>query len=289
MDDPGRRAARHARRRGLVAEGLVVGSCAHSQGRGAVTRRPAFLGAVVGSLVLAGCAVGGAEVEQGSPEPRPDLARKAELAAGNLEATAPRSKAGRGRDRDGEVASGSRNGAPGTGGKYAGTADTAATAQQQSRSRPEISWTDLVTLDDQAGDHGDGPGYADLTAVTFGEADGMLAATVTVASTVPGALADREVEGVGIDLFRSSSDESDYQLFLDGGRRGWRAFLQTPNGFVDFPGTFAVRGRRLQVVVPWSSVGGREEAEASVFVDWSSGVGRLSTDGTTRVGLLADE
>lgn len=267
-----------------------MGSCAHSQGRGAVTRRLAFLGAAFGSLLLAGCAVGGAEVEQGSPEPRPDLARKAELAAGNLGATAPGSKARRGRDRrNGEEVPDPGGGVPGKGGKYAGTADTPATAQQRSRSRPEISWTDLVTLDDQTGDHGNGPSYADLTAVTFGEADGMLAATVTVASTVPGALADREVAEVGIDLFRSSSEESDYQLFLDGGRRGWRAFLQTPNGFVDFPGTFAVRGRRLQVVVPWSSLGGREEAEASVFVDWSSGVGRLSTDGTTRVGLLADE
>jgi len=109
------------------------------------------------------------------------------------------------------------------------------------------------------------------------------------AATVPGALADREVEGVGIDLFRSSSDESDYQVFLDGGRHGWRAFLQTPDGFVDFPGTFTVRGRTLQVAVPWSAVGGREDAEASVFVDWASGVGRLSTDGTTRVGLLAEQ
>jgi len=244
----------------------------------------------VGSLLLAGCAVGGAEVEQGSLEPRPDLARKAELAAGNLEAAAPGRKARRGRDRrNRDGVPGSVGGAPGKGGKYAGTADAAATAQQQSPSRPEVSWTDLVTLDDQAGDHGNGPGYADLTAVTFGEADGTLAATVTVAATVPGALADREVEGVGIDLFRSSSDESDYQVFLDGGRHGWRAFLQTPNGFVDFPGTFTVRGRTLQVVVPWSAVGGREDAEASVFVDWAAGVGRLSADGTTRVGLLPDE
>jgi len=240
--------------------------------------------------LLAGCAVGGAEVEQGSPEPRPELARKAELAAGNLEAAAQGRKARRERDlRDGDAVPGSRGGVPGKGGKHAGTADTAATAQRPSSSPAHVSWDDLVTLDDQAGDHGNGPGYADLTGVTFSEADGMLAATVTVDATVPAALADREVEGVGIDLFRSSSDESDYQVFLDGGRHGWRAFLQTPDGFVDFPGTFTVRGRTLQVAVPWSAVGGREDAEASVFVDWASGVGRLSTDGTTRVGLLAEQ
>ena len=77
-------------------------------------------------------------------------------------------------------------------------------------------------------------------------------------------------------------------MFLDGGRHGWRAFLQTPDGFVDYPGTFAVEGRTLRVAVPWHAVGGRQETEASVFVDWSSGVGRLSTDGTARVGLLGD-
>ena len=156
-----------------------------------------------------------------------------------------------------------------------------------SSSRPDASWAELVSLDDPAADHGNGPGYADLAAVAFAEREDLLGVSVTMGSVVPGALADREVQGVGIDLFRSSSDESDDQLFLDGGHHGWRAFLQTPDGFVDFPGTFAVEGRTLHVVVPWHSVGGREDAEVSVFVDWASGVGRLSTDGTTRVDLPA--
>jgi len=64
--------------------------------------------------------------------------------------------------------------------------------------------------------------------------------------------------------------------------------IGTPDGFVDYPGTFAVEGRTLRVAVPWRAVGGRQQTEASVFVDWSSGVGRLSTDGTTRVALPVD-
>ena len=145
-----------------------------------------------------------------------------------------------------------------------------------------------MSLDDPAADHGNGPGYADLAVIGFSEHEDRLAVSVTVASAVPAALADREVQGVGVDLFRASSDESDYQVFLDGGRHGWRAFLQTPDGFVDFPGTFAVEGRTLHVVVPWHAVGGRRQAQVSVFVDWSSGVERLSTDGTTKVALLPE-
>jgi hypothetical protein len=140
-------------------------------------------------------------------------------------------------------------------------------------------------MDDPAVDHGDGPGYADLRDVELRESGGRLAVSVRVGEVVPGRLVEREAQGVGIDIFRSRSDESDYQLFLAGGVDGWRAFLQTPRGFVDFPGTFAVTGPTLEVVVPWSAVGGRSGGEVSVFADWSSGVGRLSTDGTRRTPL----
>lgn len=222
-----------------------MSSCARSRGRGSVTRCSALTGAVSTAaaltLLLSGCAVGSSHVEGASPEPRADLAQKAEVAAGN---------------------------------------------QPQARTTATAGWAGLVALDDPSADHGNGPGYGDITAVRFSESDEDLAVSVTTAAVIPGVLADRELEGVGVDLFRSGSDESDYQLFLDGGTHGWRAFLQTPDGFVAFPGTFAVHGRTFAVVVPWAAVGGRESAEVSAFVDWSSGVGRLSTDGTPRVELL---
>jgi hypothetical protein len=165
--------------------------------------------------------------------------------------------------------------------------DTAATA-----SRPGAGaghGAALSRLDDPRADHGAGPGYADLVEVGFSEHDDVLAATVTVGAAVPGRLADREVQGIGIDVFRSSAGESDYQVFLDGGRHGWRAFLQTPDGFVRFPGHFGLSGRTLRVTVPWEALGGREDAEVSVFADWSSGVEKLSSDGTSRIDLLPEE
>lgn len=271
-----------------------MSSCAHSRGWGAVIRRPTLTGVALAALLLSGCAVGGDEIE-GSAEPRADLARKAEVAAKNLARAKTENRRRHVRDRD-RAAAGPKAAGQNAGGEYAGAVDTARTGTTQSGARgkqssaiqPDASWTSLMSAEDPVGDHGNGPGYADLTRVEFSEHDGMLATTVTVASLVPGALADREVQGVGIDIYRSSSEESDYQVFLDGGTHGWRAFLQTPDGFVDFPGTFTVRGRTLTAVVPWDAVGGRDDVEASVFVDWSSGVGRLSTDGTSRLGLVTD-
>jgi hypothetical protein len=245
-------------------------------------------------VLLSGCAVGGDEIAGASPEPRAELAEKAEVAAENAARAIPPRPGGRERPaaaaRGDETDGSGSAGKAGAGGQYAGVSDALGSRQAgpgtPSSGAPDASWAGLADLEDPAADHGNGPGYADLTAVAFRERGDDLGVSVTMSAVVPGALADREVQGVGIDLFRSSSDESDYQVFLDGGRHGWRAFLQTPDGFVDFPGTFAVERRTLHVTVPWQAVGGRERAEVSVFVDWSSGVGRLSTDGTTRVELL---
>ncbi len=242
-------------------------------------------------LLLAGCAVGG-KVEGASPEPRNELARTAEIAAANRSQMPAGDHAPDSSLREAGVGSGG----VGSGGKSAGGAETSTPPKrargnrQSGATRPgggtsSADGEKLASLDDPVDDHGDGPGYADLTEVRYSEREGLLATTITVASVIPGKLANREVQGVGIDFFRSSSDESDYQVFLDGGVDGWRAFLQTPDGFVEFPGTFAVRGRTFEVAVPWTAIGGREDAKASAFIDWSTGVGRLSTDGTLRVRL----
>lgn len=271
-----------------------MGSCAHSRGRGAAIRRSALSGVLAVLVLLSGCAVGGDEIAGASPEPRAELAEKAEVAAENAgRPTAAKEQRRQERpDRTADAGDATASGAGVSGGaEYAGASDGSGSQEvgaDTATVRPGAPWTELVSLDDPAADHGSGPAYADLARIEFSERGDELAIAVTVREVVPGTLAEREVQGVGIDLFRSSGDESDYQVFLDGGRHGWRAFLQTPDGFVDYPGTFAVEGRTLRAVVPWHAVGGREEAEASVFVDWSSGVGRLSTDGTTRVGLLAD-
>lgn len=128
----------------------------------------------------------------------------------------------------------------------------------------------LVVVDDPTGDAGlEAPDYADLVRVGLADTGSDLRVTVDVVAALPATLQDGEVIGLGVNLFTSSEDESDYQLFADGGSDGWRAYLQTPEGFVDYPGTFALGGRRLVFQVPWTAVGAPARAEVTAFLDWS--------------------
>jgi hypothetical protein len=252
-----------------------------------VSRRSALAGALTSLVLLGGCAVGGPSAgsdgdEAQSLHARPDLARKAQVAAEN-QMSGEEKVAGRQRPRAGR--GGAEPDRPRRRGRSAGAVDTPPSREAASGTPRVGSGTTLATTSDQRADHGSGPGHADLTAVDFSERQGALSVRVTVGSRVPGALARREVEGVGIDFFRSSSQESDYQVFLDGGDGGWRAFLQTPNGFVRFPGHFGVDDRTFYVTVPWDALGGRGETKVSVFADWSSGTGRVSGDQTDRLTL----
>jgi hypothetical protein len=240
---------------------------------------------LAGLMLVSGCAVGGStQAEAPRSEPRADLARKADVAAENR-AVSPKRDVVRAGGRGDKRADHSGNARA----RSADAVETAATARPHeggpSSQAQAARWSALASIDDPVGDQGLGPEYADLRSVRFGERDGTLAISVTVGSDVPATLADREVQGVGIDVFRSSSSESDYQVFLDGGRHGWRAFLQTPDGFVEFPGSFGVDGRTFSVSLPWSALGGRRHAQVSVFADWSSAGGRSSSDGTSRVEL----
>jgi hypothetical protein len=117
---------------------------------------------------------------------------------------------------------------------------------------------------------GAAPAYGDLVGVTV-EDDGTNArVTVTFRGDVPARLAADETMGVGVDFFRSGTQvESDYQLFADGEPDGWFAYLQTPKGFVRFPGRFGVGGRRLEFTVPWSSIGSPSSGRFSAFADWT--------------------
>lgn len=76
--------------------------------------------------------------------------------------------------------------------------------------------------------------------------------------------------GIGIDFYRNADGvESDYQLFVDGGSDGWFAYLHTPSGFVDYPGSFRLGGGRLVFQVPMESLDGLTATQTSGFLDWS--------------------
>jgi hypothetical protein len=126
------------------------------------------------------------------------------------------------------------------------------------------------TVTDRSGDNGlESPDYADVVSVALEDTGRELRATITFTSGVPRTLAQGEVMGVGVDLFRTNERESDYQLFATGRADGWTAYLDTPDGFVKYPGSFTISGTTLVFSVPWTSVGGHAPATFSTFADWS--------------------
>ncbi|MDQ1694778.1 MAG: hypothetical protein QOJ03_131 [Frankiaceae bacterium] len=129
----------------------------------------------------------------------------------------------------------------------------------------------MATMSDPRQDAGlDAPAYADLRAVTLADNGESLRVTLTLNGALPTRAADGETLGIGVDLYRPGSGrESDYQLFADGEADGWYAYLDTPRGFVRYPGTFGMGGGRIVFTVPWSSVGQPRAGRFSAFVDWS--------------------
>ena len=246
------------------------------------TGRALFFSALAALLLLGGgCAVGGGDREKASREPRPELAEKAApldpaltpttSAGASTVATTTTSRGATG----GRATTTSVAGSAGGGGATTTAAPGNASAPPGTRS--------LATVEDGTGDSGIGtPAYSDFVAIAFGEThDGRdLQVIVDVAAAFPSPLGEREVIGIGVDVFRTNpSGESDYQLFADGGADGWRAFLQTPDGFVEYPGTFSMGGARLVFQVPWTSVGGRRGFATAAFADWSDAAQTLTRDG----------
>jgi hypothetical protein len=123
-------------------------------------------------------------------------------------------------------------------------------------------------MEDGSGDAGlQAPDYADLRAVTILDTGQRVRVVVDLGGGIPKRLGDGEVMGLGVDLYRRTNSESTYQLFADGSSEGWFAYLQTPEGFVAFPGAFQVGGSRMAFTVPWSAVRGSRQVRT--FVDWS--------------------
>ena len=135
------------------------------------------------------------------------------------------------------------------------------------------SYRVVASLTDASGDQGlGGPAYGDLRSVVLATDGPDLRVTVTLGAPLPSRAKARESLGIGVDLYRQpTQSESDYQLFADGEPDGWFAYLQTPRGFVRYPGTFGLAGAQIVFTVPWASVGARTSGAFSAFVDWTQG------------------
>lgn len=151
------------------------------------------------------------------------------------------------------------------------TPSSSTSASPTTSTQPAAPFRTRARIVDAKGDAGlQAPGYADLVSILV-ESDGRdVRATIDVAATLPTTPVDGEVIGIGLDFYRNAdADESDYQLFVDGGSDGWFAYLHTPTGFVEYPGSFRLGGARLVFQVPMESLGGLTATQASGFLDWT--------------------
>ena len=160
--------------------------------------------------------------------------------------------------------------------------------------RPAAPFHDFTSLTDPAGDAGPGaPAYVDLRAVTLADNGTSLQVTVVVNGAIPRTTDPADTVGIGVDLYPPGTGrESDYQLFADGEPDGWFAYLDTPRGFVRYPGSFTNTGDRLVFTVPLSAVGSPHRGRVSAFADWSrkaSGVtgNKSSNDFTPTLGTTS--
>jgi hypothetical protein len=224
------------------------------------------------AALVSGCAAAGG-VPETSDTPRRDLAETpASLAPtavsdGNSGKSRPGSSQSTDPTTDGGTTPGSDTGPDGdTGGADRGDGDSSVPAA------PAGPFRTFATMTDGRGDTGleRPPAYADLRTVTLQSNGVDLRVIASVDGTLPQHVGTDEVMGIGVDLYPERNQrESDYQLFVDGQPEGWYAYLQTPRGFVRYPGTFGLGGNRLVWTVPLSSVGNPTVGRFSAFVDWT--------------------
>jgi hypothetical protein len=145
-------------------------------------------------------------------------------------------------------------------------------------------------LTDSSGDSGLGtPSYADLRSVTLEDNGRSARVTVATGGRLPARAAAGEAIGIGVDLYRTATQQdSDYQLFADGGPDGWFAYLHTPKGFVRYPGTFALTDQGLVFTVPWRSLGDSSAGRFSAFADWTQRATTGNQAGNDRAPLLGN-
>jgi len=232
------------------------------------------------ALLLGGCAVGGGVDEdelEGLPDDKAVPAQPLTVDAGGTASTATTTAGGR---AGGPTTTG-RVGTTTTASSRPGGGTTGTTTTTTPGAAPYVV---RATVADHTGDtEGTSvqkpPAYSDVTRLQLEDDRTRARLTVDVAADLPARLAEGEQMAVGVDLFRGGGTESDYQLYARGNDEGWLAWLDTPSGLVDYPGSFELGANRLVFTVPWSALGGRRPGAFSVFAEWEQ----------ARVAVVADE
>lgn len=141
----------------------------------------------------------------------------------------------------------------------------------------------LLAVGDRAGDHGlRGPDWADLTSVELVELGDDLRVTLRFDGQVPSSPPEGQVPLINVDI---GEGDRAYQLHVgsDGTGEGWAAYLHTPQGLVQYPGTFELAGAAIVLQVPFNAVGSPTRAPVRVLVEWSEDRALLNASSEDRL------
>lgn len=143
----------------------------------------------------------------------------------------------------------------------------------------------LLAVADAAGDHGArGPDWTDLRALELVEVGNDLRVTLRFGGQLPAAPPEGEVPLIAVDI-----GDDGYQLFVEGGGESWAAYLDTPQGFVAYPGTFELAGSAIVLQVPFNAVGSPTRAPVRAWVEWSRDSGVIGALNPTSEDRLDGE
>jgi hypothetical protein len=223
---------------------------------------------LLAALTLTGCVSGSKDEGAGTPQ-RALAVRPSSLAPVPTDTVAP--SASSSAPASGSARPGASHGSSGGPSAAASASAAGGGPAPSGGGAPEAPYHQVGGTTDRGNDAGAStPAYADAVAVTVEDNGPNARITVSMRGDVPARVPSGETIGLGVDFYRSRTQlESDYQVFADGEPDGWYAYLETPHGFVKYPGTFGLGGRRVVFTVPWTSLGGPSAGFFSAFVDWT--------------------
>lgn len=125
-------------------------------------------------------------------------------------------------------------------------------------------------INDAQGDLPPGaPAWVDIIGLVLEDDGATLRIRIDLADALPEGLRNHETARIGVDLFRGDDGETRYRVYVDGTRDGWLAYLQRPDGFVDYPGSATIAGGEIVLSLPASAVGNPVRGDWRAFAEWS--------------------
>lgn len=104
---------------------------------------------------------------------------------------------------------------------------------------------------------GDPPDYAEARAVDVEGLGNSFRVTITFFGEVPQRMpTDQTFMVIGFGMSGETKNDDDYGFGARASRDGWLAYAGSRGSASQFPGTFFVRGNRIEMNIPWRAVGG---------------------------------